>query len=250
MIFVSPEQGSADLEAPLLKIGLPVEVVKLSYADVEWTGRGIKGAPVQIGVEVKRLGELTSDYDRFAGEQLPKMTDNYDVRYLLYEGEWKQDRKGDLLKVGLGGRVRRHHGQSSAHALRKKLLTLEHCAGMHRIQTKDQADTVRWLEALYRFWTDDDLDEHKSHLVIYHPVSVIPLSDEARAMAAWPGVGHKRARAVERAFRGSIRLASSAAVEDWAAIVTVDEKGAQRRIGEATARKIVAFLRGEGHVQR
>src|SRR3990167_9163849 len=140
MLFVSPEVGSRDLEAPLRTAGLSVDAsTPLQYADIEFAGRGVKGKPVLIGVEVKRLSELTGDYDRFAGVQVPKMqAPAYDYRWLVYEGEWVTDKRSGLLTRWGGrrhGKRKAIQGQANTHALRKKLLTLEMCGGFHTHRT-------------------------------------------------------------------------------------------------------------------
>lgn len=246
MIFIDRAIGSADLVVPLRKAGLPAELAHLEYADVEFIGRGVKGTPVMVGVEVKRLSELTSDFDRLAGHQIPKMLAHYDHRWLVYEGEWDQDRHGLLLRrTGRRNRAPQY-GQAQASALRKKLLTLEMCGGMHRQQTKDRVDTVRFLHDLYRWFTDDDMDEHKSHIVVYQPHGLIPLTKVQQAIAAWPHLSTKRCKAVAAAFKGSIRLATSASVNTWAALEIPDDEGRVRKLGRTTAEAIVRFLNGEG----
>ncbi len=244
-MFVDYRTGSADLVPLLTKAGIKVEVASLEYADVEFVGRGAKGEPVSIGVEVKRLSELTGDYDRFAGEQLPKMQEpHYDHRWLIHEGEWRRDRFGWLQKRGKGGRAVSMRGQANASALQKKLLTLELCGGFHAERAYDRAETVSFLVDLYHFWTDQDLDQHKSHIVIYRPQGLLQLSPEAEAMSAWPGIQGKRARAVEKTFKGSIRLAASASAEEWAEITTLDDDEKPRKLGMKLATKVLDFLNG------
>lgn len=244
MIFVSPEQGSHDLVEPLRRAKLEVDEVKLDFADVEFIGRGINGVPVRVGIEVKRISELTSDWDRLCGEQIPKMLNNYDYRYLLFEGEWRQDKQGKLLKFGKGGKLSPHHGQNNASALRKKLYGLSLRAGVLTYPTKDHADTVRHLVDLYRLWTDDDFEDHTSHLVVYHPHGFIKHSDFVQAVSAWPRVGVKIARAAEKAFK-NVRRAAMAGVKEWAEVETVDGDGKTRRVGTKVAESIDAFLKGE-----
>jgi len=245
MIFVSPEQGSADLAPMLEKAGLKVDVVKLDWADVEFSGRGIKDEPVQIGVECKKLQELTSDWDRFAGHQLPKMLTHYDHRWLVFEGDWMQNRQGGLLRRSGRGRYKAMHGQGNASALRKKLITLEMCGGMHVAHTTSRIETVRYIADLYRWWNDDAFDEHKSHIVHYQPHGIIPLNEFEQAFAGFRNLSTKRARAVAKYFKNSIALAASASVKEWAGIETADDEGKVRRIGDKTAEDIVRFIHGE-----
>lgn len=245
MIFVSPEQGSADLAPLLERLGLKVDVVKLDWADVEFSGRGVKDEPVQIGIECKKIQELTSDYDRFAGHQVPKMLVHYAHRWLIYEGDWIQNKKGTLLRRVGKRAFRPLHGQSNASQLRKKLITMEMCGGMHVVHTQARMDTVRYIADLYRWWNDDAFDEHKSHIVHYQPHGLIPLDEFAQGFAGFRNLSTKRARAVAKHFRNSIRLASHASAKEWAAIEVPDDKGTVRRIGEKTAEDIVRYLNGE-----
>lgn len=247
MIFVDRAVGSADLEPLLRKAGLPVELAHIGTADLEFMGRGVEGDPLLIGVEVKRLTELTGDWDRFAGVQVPKMqAPTYAHRWVIYEGEWTKDKRSGLLTRWAGKRGRKPlHGQANALALRKKLLTLEMCAGFHKERTYDRVETVDAIVALYRFWTDDDLDQHRSHIVNYQPIGLVPRSKWEQAFGAWPDISTKRAKAVARAFKNSIHLASSASVDEWAELEVPDEDGNVRRIGPKIAQKIVRFLHGE-----
>jgi ERCC4-type nuclease len=245
MIFVSPEQGSKDLVEPLAKAGLEVNLVKLDYADVEFVGRGDKGVPVSVGIEVKQLNELTSDWDRFAGHQVPKMVEHYDYRWLLYEGEWKQDRKGTLMRRTGASTFRPLHGQSNASSLRKKLLGLSLRAGVLTWASRDRVDTVRFLVDLYRMWTDEDFDKHRSHLVVYQPHGLLVQSDFVRAVGAWPHMGLQRARVAEHVFKGSVRRAAMAGVTEWANIETSDDNGKTRKIGVKVATQIDNFLEGK-----
>jgi ERCC4-type nuclease len=242
MLFVDTRAGSKDLVDPLRKAGMVVDPVMLDAADVEFYGRGVGGTSTSIGVELKHLYEICTDWDRLCGVQVVKMLPAYDHRWLIVEGEWAQDRQGRLVKRGKGGKTRPYHGENNASALRKKLLTLEMCAGMHVRLTRDTPDTVRFLNDLYRWWNDGDLDKHRSHLVLYHPVSLIQDSAFVSAVSAWPTVGRQRAKAAERVFK-TVRRAVLATESEWAGIETVDVKGNTRRIGKDAAR-IVHFLEG------
>ena len=244
MIFVSSETGSTHLVSPLRKAGLPVEdPIKLDYADLEFSGRGMKGVATSIGIEIKKLSELTSDWDRFAGEQIPKMVKHYDYRYLMYQGEWRQDRKGKLLRRTSASSFRPLHGQCNASALRKKLYGLPLRAGVLTYPTRDELDTVRHIVDLYRMWNDDNFENHKSHLVLYQPHSIIEYSPFVKAVGAWPEVGITRARAAEKLFK-TVRRAAMGGLHEWAGIETFDKNGHARKLGLKDAAKIVTFLEG------
>jgi ERCC4-type nuclease len=252
MIFVDKAVGSNTLVPLLAEKGLPVEAAHLEWADVEFVGRGVKGEQVLIGIECKRLSELTGDWDRFAGEQVTKMNREYAHRYLVFEGEWQQNKKGVLFQRTGRMSFKPLHGDANASRLRKKLITLEMCAGFHvqHINTHGRkgswsAETVRYIHDLYRWWTDDDMDQHKSHIVNYQAQGLIPLNKYEHAFAAWPGLSSKRAKPVSKKFHNSIRLAASASAEQWAGIEVVGEDGKTRKLGTKLADDLVKFLNGE-----
>lgn len=251
IIFVDRATGSKSL-IPLLKAkGLPVMDAHLGDADIEFVGRGVKGEPVRIGIEMKRLSELTSDWERFAGEQVPKLQ-NYDHKWLVFEGEWQQNKRGLLLKRTGRMSFRPLHGDANAARLRKKLITLEMCAGLHVQHINGHGregswsvEAVRFVHDLYRWWTDDDQDEHKSHIVNYQAQGLIPLSKYEHTFASMPGLSSKRAKPVAKRFKNSVALASTASVEEWAEITVIGDDKKPRRIGVKLAEDIVKFLHGE-----
>lgn len=252
MIFVDTQQGSADLAPLLSSAGLTVQPCRLEWADVEFAGRGVKGESVMIGIEVKRLGELTGDFDRLAGHQIPKMNAHYAHRYLVFEGDWKQNRRGSLLRRTGRMSFAAYHGQPNASQLRKKLITLEMCGGIHvhhinasSGKGKWSPEMIRYLVDLYRWWTDDDFDQHKSHIVNYQPHGVIPLNKFQQAFAAWPHISTKRAKVIASKFHNAIARACNASVEEWAALEIPDDEGKVRRLGMKTAQSIVGFLNGK-----
>ena len=252
MIFVDKAVGSASLVPLLEKMGLPVTPSWLDYSDVEFCGRGVKGEPVMVGIECKRLGELTSDWDRFAGEQVVKMNREYQHRYLVFEGEWQQNTKGLLYQRTGKKSFKIYHGDANARSLRKKLMTLEMCGGFHVHHVPHHGreggwsvETLRYIHDLYRWWSDDSLDEHRSHIVNYQAQGLIPLNKFEHAFAAWPGLSSKRAKPVAKVFHNSILSAASASVEKWAEIEVVGEDKKVRRLGTKLADQLVVFLRGQ-----
>lgn len=257
MIFVDAADGSNTLAPLLEKAGLPIyrdgdgNLPHLDYSDIEFVGRGVGGEQLMIGIEVKRLTELTGDFDRLVGHQVPKMNPQYAHRYLVVEGEWVQNKRGSLIRRTGRASWRALHGRCDATQLRKKLITLEMCGGFHVEMINHWArdkgwtnETVRYLSALYRWWTDDDFDQHKSHIVNYMPHGVIPMNKFQQAFAGWPGLSTKRAKPVAKRFGNSIRKACAASLEDWAEIETTDADGKVRRLGMKLATDLDRFLDG------
>ncbi len=241
MIAVDSRAGSCELAEPLRAAGLPVESTRLEFGDLFWVGRGEQGAPLAVGVEHKKLPDLVNSLntDRLAGHQLTGMLRTYDRSYLVIEGQWEADADGRVVVPSrVRGRWQPLKGAMLASALEQRVLTLAHRGGLQVRWTRDQAETVRFLSALYRFWVDRDLNKHSSHLAIHSPdldrALLTPVSDARRVYAAFPYIGYTRSGAVERHF-STVWDAVNASEKDW---MHVDG------IGKQLATKVVGFVRG------
>jgi ERCC4-type nuclease len=241
MILVDRRVGSNDLLAPLKAAGFDAQLVELAFGDIAFEGKGPNGTTLNIGVELKVLGDLINSLrtGRLAGHQLPGLLKTYDHAWLLVEGQWRANAAGQVTTQKRRGVWAPVPGKMSASELDKQLLTLELCGGLHVAHTHTRADTVRFLGNLYRWWTDRALDSHTSHLALHVSPTVYAISPFRAAVCQWPGIGLKTSSAVERRF-SSIRHAAAAPVEEWAAITTGD-----RKLGKKTAERVVKFLRGE-----
>jgi hypothetical protein len=104
---------------------------------------------------------------------------------------------------------------------------------------------VRFLTNLYRWWTDQALDHHTSHLAVHDQPTLIPINEYRQAFTKLPGVGIKASKAVAEHFGNSLRLAARAPVSEWADIRVVDATtDKSRRLGDAVAQRIDRFLDG------
>ena len=246
MIWLDYREGSKELLKPLAKIDLPVEITTLEYGDIAFEGKGPNDTTVSVGVEYKQLGEFVQSLrtERLTGHQMLGMRDVYDYCWLLVEGEVICDKQGKLLRRVGRKDFRQMGGSMGISELYKRELGLHLRGGLTPVRTRTQAESVRWIEALYRTWTDVAWDDHKSHIGIYRAPSIVPMSDVQTAIAAWPGVGYKLSRAIDNHFHGSIARACMAGVGEWADIETIDKDGKTRRLGHALATKVVNFLHG------
>lgn len=249
MILVDNRAGSEELIKPLLKWGLPVESTRLEFGDVAFIGRGEKGRQEFVGIEHKKVPDLVQSLrnGRLQGHQLPGMLRVYDRCWLVVEGDWQQDPDGHVSMFKARGKRRPVKGAPPAVELEKQILTLDIRGGFHVRHCPTRPDTVRFLFALYRWWTDKDLDQHRTHLAIHAPDMDaqlgVEVSDFRRVVAQIPGIGLVRSGAVELAFGGSFRKMMVASEAQWANIRTTDGEGKSRRIGELTARKILETLK-------
>jgi ERCC4-type nuclease len=246
MILVDDRDGSKDLAAPLRRQGLPVELVRLDFGDIAFEGRGVGGAPVQIGIEFKQLRELVQALrtQRLQGHQVPGMRPLFDHSYLMIEGELIYDSSGTLLRRSALSRLVPLEGQMTVNELLKRVNVLHICGGMNPYWTTSRADSIQTLIALYQTWTDTDMDQHKSHLGIYTATSILPISDQRKTLSTFPHIGRLTSKAVLDYF-GSLEKAVAASAPQWAEVCTADPRGRKRRIGLKHAEDIVAFIQKE-----
>lgn len=189
-----------------------------------------------IGIEFKVMRDVFACLrdGRFA-EQARGMRQRYEVYWLLVEGEWQTNAAG-LLEVR-EARGWKERGRYTFQEFAAWLLTMAQSGGVLLWHTRDRAESVAWLRAMYWWWTSKDYEEHRAHLAWYTP----PATGEAlieepglvqRVAAVLPGVGTDRARAAAAAF-GSVREMVCADEAVWRGVDGV---------GPKTAAKIVAAV--------
>ncbi len=247
MVLVDRRVGSADLLGPLKDAGLPAELDTLEFADIAFTGKGPKGAPIDIGIELKKIGDLVSSLrsGRLAGHQLPGLRAAYEYSWLLVEGQWRHDEMGKLVTFqGKGRGWKPIPGKMSASELEKQVLTLELCGGLHVRYSPTRRDTIRFLSSLYRWFCDKSMDSHTSHLVVHTAPTLVAISAFRAAVMKFPGIGMRTSLAVEQHFKGSLRRAVCAGAEEWSNITSLTDAGKPRRLGNKDAQKIVSFCEG------
>jgi hypothetical protein len=212
----------------------------MPFGDIAFEGRGERGKKVQVGIEFKKLSELVGALrtGRLQGHQAPGMQDAFDFRYLLIEGELIYDKRGQMLRRA-GRKEFKPIGMGVGEFL-KRINVLHLMWGLNPQWAQTRRDSLLMIEMLYRVWTDQDLDEHKSHLGIYQPPHIVPLSPFRQAVSGplFPGISVRKSFAVERHFRGSLRAATNASAEEWSYIEVQDKTGASKVIGMKTASKI------------
>jgi ERCC4-type nuclease len=247
VLLVDSRAGSKDLIQPLVDLGLPVESTELGFGDIAFQGRGANATPVLIGIEFKKLDELVQALrtERLQGYQMIGMRATYTHSYLFIEGELLYDKKGRLLKRQKYTRdLTVMKGQMTVNELYKRVQVLHLCGGLNPWWTTKRADTLQAIAALYRTWTDVDVDQHKSHLAIYEAPPLLPISDFRRSIKTLRGIGMRASAAAERKFAGSLRAATAGTVSEWAAIEIIDDRGKLRRLGHTLAQRIVNQCEG------
>lgn len=223
VIVVDAAIGSKDLVVPLKKLGLPVQLGHLDTGDVAFQGRGPAGSEVFIGVELKKIADLVASLQtgRLPLHQLPRMLRAYDHSWILVEGTWRHDDQGLVCSFSGHGVWHPLSKRMMADELEKRMLSLELSPSVnsglypHVRYTSSRRDTLRFLAALYRWWTDRDMDQHKTMLGIYRPPSLLPISQFRRTISTLPHIGFKKSKELEGCFAASLRWAFSASLEEW-----------------------------------
>jgi len=250
LLRVDYRGGSKELVDPLVALGLPAVEEDLLSGDIVFTGRGEKGVPVEIGIEFKKLGELLGSLQtqRLQGHQLLKMRKAFAFSYLLTEGEllWndqgmmttrKRAKWGGRSEVPMPGGMRINEFMKRIHVLHLR-------GGLNPLWAKNREETLKQIEVLYRVWTDQDLDEHKSHLAIYQAPMLTEVTQFRKTVHTLPEVGMRVSIAAEDKFKGSIRKAIClSTADDWATLETRDRQGKTRRLGPKHAAKIMEAIR-------
>lgn len=227
--FVDAAVGSREFEQPLLNLGLPVSLQHLDFGDFAFSGRGANGCEVRIGIEFKKLAECVGSMrtERLQGHQVPGCLQRYDYTWLLVEGLPWADAAGYLRgKFGqpLSGRM-------TMDEFTKRMLSLsvpvaKHFRHLYVVYTHNREDTLRFLTTLYRWWTDADLDAHKSHVAYYDPPLFVEISHFRKMVMKLPGVGMELSERIEQFFSGDLVKLLLAAEPDWCKIEGVGPKTA------------------------
>ncbi len=237
MILVDSRIGSKDLVKPLGSIS---SLTVLEFADAMFVGDGPKGA-VFVGIEIKTVKDALACVisGRFAGHQLPGLVKEYDVIYLIIEGLWKADKEG-LLEVPYGKRWRvvnlgRRYFMWRDFSL--WLTSMESMGGLRLRFTRDRKDTVAVIRTLYKWWTDKEWGEHRSHMVANKSSSVLGIkhSLRRRIAAQLPGIGEGRSKDVADHFGDTSAMLEffvEEGVQGWTAIKGIGPKTAERIIKE------------------
>jgi hypothetical protein len=233
MLLIDDRAGSEELAGPLRKMGLPVDLTRLTYGDLAFVGRGEKGVDVTVGIEFKLIGELVQALrtERLQGYQMTGMRETYDYSYLLIEGPWLYDTSGKLLRRSKSQTLQPMGGNMTLSELLKRVFVLHLAGGLNPWCTVTRKDTLSSIRDLYRTWTDKALDEHKSHLAIYTPPvpAFIPVTPATTCAHGIEGIGWVKAHQIAKHF-GTVANMVTADVRDWMKVDGVGEELARRAV--------------------
>ena len=253
MILLDDRQGSAHLEAPLVKMGNEVRMTRLDCADVAFVGTDQRTQQVPVGIEIKSVQEVIDDLvvHRFGSSQLPKMLATYPYRWLFIEGPYRASPYSGKLEQPYSYRPGRRPGKKGwvvarlgKHPLAfttfaNYLFTIEIQGGFGIRHTKGRPETAAQVSSLHHWWTQGWLS-HKSLSIIYEPPArtLTPLEDPGlvrRAACLLDGISWEKSKGVSKAFP-TVQAMSQATQAEWCRIPG---------IGPKIARQSVMQLKGE-----
>jgi ERCC4-type nuclease len=206
------KHGNADLPKWLEPHRIPVDAtVTMPAGDVAFIGNGPDGSYVTVGIEVKKLSDVLQcvQTGRFA-QLRTKLHDpgtGFQYRWLLIEGLWKPDehsgvmlqpRNGEWQPVTLGYR------RFMYRELDAWIITQTVKGGVHYARTGNRIETAQFLADLYRWWTAEEYEDHRSHLAL--PVArpdfaQLRKPSATRMMyAQLPHIGWEKSKAIEAEF--------------------------------------------------
>lgn len=250
MILVDPRIGSGELFTDIkLRVNGACEIAdpQLPGGDFAWEGKGPDG-PVYVGVERKRLSDMLTSlrYGRYAGYQAVQMSNMYDVCYLVVEGLWRPDQDGMLcapkksrgrtewVPFTLAAKGPQSRNYFRYAELDKFLQAMEVKKNVIVVRSTSKLETVWQVVDRYQWWQKDwDTHESTDPIKMQTEITFQKISEQRMAMAAWPGIGLKKSKAVHARF-GTIENAVNALPSEWREV---------DGIGETLSVKLYGFFR-------
>lgn len=247
MILVDPRVGSKELFSDIFaRVSGKAQLAKpqLAGGDFAFEGNGPNGR-IDIGIERKCIGDMLGSMrsGRYAGDQAITMSSMYDVCYLIVEGIFRPNVNGYLETPKRGkGPVRwvpftlaakgpmSRKGFTYAE-LDKFLQSLELKKNVIVVRSSSKMETVWQIVNRYNWWQKEwDAHESTDPIKTQTEITFSRVTEDVLAVAAWPGIGLKRSKAILRHF-GSIENAVNALPTEWREIEGIGEQMSVRLYG-------------------
>lgn len=187
----------------------PHRIRLMTYGDFSFWGYGPgdEERAHHIGIERKEINDLLGSISsgRLGGHQAPGMAKNFDVAYLLIEGEWWYDYKGDARKgKGLLGYGRQTWNAKAIEGFLNSMTVLH---GLRVVRSRNAKQSAVVIDAL-RHWWGKPFEEHRSAGAIVETsvgdgkhMSFAKPSEFVKCVAQLKGVGADRAKKLEGRFK-------------------------------------------------
>jgi ERCC4-type nuclease len=229
---------------PLRRLGLPVSIERLPFADVAFDGRGPNGQPFSVGIELKTFEDLVGSFhtDRLR-VQLAGMCDMYDYVFLVVEGDYRVLPDGSIVLAAdsKGKKWAVPRGTITNAQLQGLKNTLLMRAGIPTETTRNANATIEYIRRLYLWGTTKAWEDHTSHLSVSPKEQWEPQRDSIlyvkktavrHTAERWPGVSRVRADKLSKHFA------------DVVACVNAPMKQFQKILGKVIGKRVWCYLHG------
>lgn len=178
----------------------------LAAGDFCFSGNG-PGGPIMIGIERKRPKDMLNSMrsGRLSGEQLPKLFNHYDYRFLVLEGILRINPHSGILEERWGRQwapVVIGKQTFVGLELYSYLNTLAICTPLRIHLTATPQDTCEYVLSLHHSFSKP-WDKHHSHIAIHRPEEYATLgkaSTVRRVAFDLHGVGWERSGEIDKHF--------------------------------------------------
>lgn len=226
----------SELIQPLAaKVSCKVRVAKLPSGDVAFEGNGPDNSILSFGLERKQIGELMGSIrsGRYAGDQLIRMHDDYDVVYLIVEGIYKPDSSGVLCMARYGkgfqpltlGKSKQYFLYSE---LDKFLANLEVLKNVIVLRSGSAGETVNMIANRWSWWQKPYEEHHATDaLKTQNLIGVVKPSLCRMVAAQLPGIGWEKSKVVSNHFLSVTEMCTADRWE-WEELEGIGKKTADR----------------------
>lgn len=258
MILIDSRVGSNDLERMIINhpIKVPCSMAQLDCADFVFTAQGPSGFLTVAG-EIKTIDDfLACRASKRMDDQLLRMAQTYDVRWLIVIGQWRGGRAVGTESIALEVFDEKKQKYIEK-VIDNKFVTLalieNYFSGpiLHGVcrarAFSNKRDFVNWLITIYRKWQQpfpEGLAQDQEITIPLDPLWTPRFRATVQTVKGFPDIG--RGYAVAAAMKwGNLYGMVNAGVKEWAELYTESRGGRKTRLGEKTAGRLVKWLRGE-----
>lgn len=209
MIFIDNRTGSKELYHHFQHN--TAQLTNLDFADFMFVGNGPQG-PVTIAIERKVMSDLISSMTsgRLSGYQIPGLLRSYNYVWLVIEGIWQTSQKDSCIQTWTRKGWQDYKFDGRFHKSRdiiKYLLTISIKSNIRVWFTSNSKETVNFITALFRWWTDKEYEDHRSLIQEHEPIITFEKPTLLKRLAKeLDGVGSKKAGRVSKMFNTPLEM--------------------------------------------
>ena len=257
MLYLDPRVGSIELLPRFKPYDIQVDVNRLDFGDMAWTGNG-PDSTVYVGAELKNIYDLIASMrsKRLSGFQLPGLLKTYDWVYLIVQGITRAGKSGAVEILQRKDWVPLKIGSSTIlfREVDHYLSTLQHVCGLTVKETDNEEQTAAFVVSRFQWW-QKPWTQHDSFREIYAPTDIMEVRKRGsfhvhqptfaeKIAVQLPGVG-KGAFSIAKRFKSALDIAN-AGVDELAGVkIEVNGKEGKgfKRLGEKRAEVIYEIWR-------